>query len=100
MPQIVVDIFSRQGKTSSLNPGQRRSGKLYDGSGGTPLPEQHPCAQQGQADKSDEGPVGDRQAQKAPVDLGAVTTATKDHGNGPLEREGLDHAVEVAPAGV
>ena len=46
----------------------------------------------------DERPVGQGRAQESPVDLGTVTAALEDHGDDPLQREGLDHSVEVAPA--
>src|SRR4051812_46472289 len=54
---------------------------------------------EGEAAEHQERPVGDRQAEEGPVDLGAVAAALEDHGNGALEREGLDHPVEVAAAG-
>src|SRR4051812_3005062 len=51
-----------------------------------------------EAEEAQEGPVGDRAAEEGPVDLGAVAAAAEDHRDRALEREGLDHSVEVAAA--
>ena len=51
--------------------------------------------QQRDADKRDEGPVGNGASQEGPIDFGAVATAFEDHGHKALQRKVLDHAVEV-----
>jgi hypothetical protein len=63
-----------------------------------PPPDQQ-CANHRHCAEPQERPVGNGSTQEGPIDLGAITTALENHGNGALQREGLDHAVKVAPAG-
>src|SRR4051812_42584834 len=75
-----------------------RSGRHRRADAGGDAAAQLACEEHGAYQRQDheaqEGPVGDRATQEGPVDLGAVTAAAEDQGNGALEREGLDHPVE------
>src|SRR5215207_1612620 len=87
--------------TSTTRCGKKPKRSWPSGSGKSGFARLADCQQQAQQrnhHKADKGPVGNRATQEGPVNLGAVAATLEDHGNGALEREGLNHSIKIAAA--